>query len=67
MEARSIHVTKYYIRILNRQGLHALQQILGAGIRIGLTRSRPTKNTLMFVALKEVLLPLLSLRIISLW
>lgn len=44
MEARSIVITKSYIRVMSRRGLEALKGVLGSGVGLGMAKARPTKN-----------------------
>lgn len=47
MEAKSVFIRKHYIRIVSNQGLDSLQRILGAGVGLGMTKSKPTKKYLI--------------------
>jgi hypothetical protein len=44
MEARTIAVSKTYLRILDKQSLLDLRHLLGDGVGLGLSTGRPTKK-----------------------
>lgn len=44
MEARSLDVSKTYLRVLNKQSLSELRRVLGDGVGLGLSTERPTKK-----------------------
>jgi len=44
LEAKSKHITKTSLRIVSKHGLYSLQQMLGIGVGLGLTKKKPTKR-----------------------
>lgn len=45
MEARANYITKTHLRIVTKPALSLLQQMLGIGVGLGLTKRRPTKKS----------------------
>ena len=44
LEAKSNYITKTSLQIVSKHGLHSLQQMLGIGVGLGLTKRKPTKR-----------------------
>lgn len=45
MEARTNYITKHHIHLVTQPALSILQQMLGTGVGLGLTKRKPTKKS----------------------